>query len=39
VTAKELGWRWAIMLTAAALVAGIVISGVLLRTILLCGGG
>jgi len=39
VTVKELGWRWAVMLTVAALVAGIVISGLALRTILLCGGG
>ncbi len=36
--AKELGWRWAIVLTASALVSGLVISGLVLRIILLCGG-
>jgi ferrous iron transport protein B len=35
---RELGWRWAITLTIAALVVGLVISGLVLRIILLCGG-
>lgn len=35
---RELGWRWAITLTMAALVIGLVISGLVLRIILLCGG-
>ncbi len=36
--AKELGWRWAVMLTIATLVSGLVLSGLVLRIILLCGG-
>ena len=36
--AKELGWRWAIMLTVMALAAGLVLSGLVLRIILLWGG-
>ena len=36
--AKELGWRWAVMLTVMALVAGIVLSGLVLRIISLLGG-
>jgi ferrous iron transport protein B len=35
---KELGWRWAIMLTIMALTTGLVLSGLLLRIILLFGG-
>jgi ferrous iron transport protein B len=35
---RELGWRWAITVTVAALVVGLVISGLVLRIILLCGG-
>ena len=36
--AKELGWRWAVMLTVVTLVSGLVISGLVLRIILLWGG-
>lgn len=36
--ARELGWRWAITLVVTALISGIVISGLVLRIILLCGG-
>jgi len=36
--AKELSWRWAIMLTIMALATGLVLSGLVLRIILLCGG-
>jgi ferrous iron transport protein B len=36
--AKELGWRWAVMLTVMAVAVGFVLSGLVLRIILLCGG-
>ena len=36
--AKELSWRWAVMLTLVALAAGLVLSGLVLRIILLLGG-
>ena len=36
--ARELGWRWAITLVVTALISGLVISGLVLRIILLCGG-
>jgi len=36
--AKELGWQWTIMLTITTLAASLVLSGLVLRIIILCGG-